>query len=69
MCPNYQFFSAKKEMHCSLSYILLSLYDATRIRKMIDNSNLMNYNIHVLERKCVPIIIFFAPDSQYEFSQ
>ena len=29
----------------------------------------MNRNIHVPDRKCVPIIIFFAPDSQYEFSQ
>ena len=29
----------------------------------------MNYNIDVLERKCVPIINFFAPDPQYEFSQ
>ena len=30
--------SAKKEMHCTLIYLLLSLRDATRIRKMIDNS-------------------------------
>ena len=29
----------------------------------------MNYNIHVPDRKCVPIIILFAPDPQLEFSQ
>ena len=29
----------------------------------------MNYNIHVPDGKCIPIINLFAPDPQYEFSQ